>query len=402
MTDIATRIIEFNKGRLPEPLQLKYEAMAESTFRFFRGTCHLFYEDLYQKEDFPDSPPVWICGDMHIENLGSFKGDNRQVYFDLNDFDEAILAPCLWEIARMLTSILLAFDELELPETEALNITGQFIDVYAKTLAKGKTINLDARTADGIVSEFLQQVEKRKQKELLKKRTFLSKKGKLLLSTEYPKHLQLDPDLKAELLSHMEQHLLQNATLLDDYQVKDVVFRLAGTGSLGVKRYVFLLQNKVKTSKYLFLDMKQALPSALKPYVSVKQPQWASEAERVMALKFRMQAVSPALQGCTLFKGDSFVLEEMQPSEDRIDFEQIKNSYKDINRVIVDMAELAASSQLRSTGRQGSAIADKMIALGKNHSWHKPLLKYACAYAEQVKKDFSEYLAFYKKGAFKQ
>jgi hypothetical protein len=74
------------------------------------------------------------------------------------------------------------------------------------------------------------------QKELLKKRTFLSKKGKLLLSTEYPKHLQLDPDLKAELLSHMEQYLLQNDTLLDDYQVKDVVVRLAGTGSLGVKK----------------------------------------------------------------------------------------------------------------------------------------------------------------------
>jgi len=217
MADIAKRIIAFNKGRLPEQLQLKYEAMSEGMFRFFRGTCHLYYEDLdKKKEALPDSPPVWICGDLHIENLGSFKGDNRQVYFDLNDFDEAILAPCLWEIARMLTSILLAFDESELPKTEALNVIMQFIDVYANTLAKGKSINLDARTAEGIVSRFLQQVEKRKQKELLKKRTVLSKKGKLMLSADYAKHIPLNPDLKAELLSHMEQYLRQKATFLDD------------------------------------------------------------------------------------------------------------------------------------------------------------------------------------------
>ena len=375
--------------------------MAESRFRFFRGSGHLFYEDLSKAEHFPVSPPAWICGDMHIENFGSFKGDNRQVYFDLNDFDEAILAPCLWEVVRMLTSILLAFEGLDLPKKEALNVTRQFIDVYAKTLAKGKTVNLDARTAEGIVNQFLLQVEKRRQKELLKKRTVLSKKGKLLLSADYPKHTQLNTDLKAELLAHIEQYLNQRSTLLDDYRVQDVIFRLAGTGSLGVKRYVILLQNKAKSSKCLFLDMKQAAPSSLKPYLGLKQPVWQTEAERVITLKFRMQAVSPALLDSTLFKGDSFVLEEMQPSEDRIDFEQIKNNYKDINRVIVDMAVLAASSQLRSSGRQGSAIADELLTLGKNHAWHQPLLKYASAYAKQVKKDFNEYLTFYKKGAFK-
>ncbi len=375
--------------------------MAESRFRFFRGSGHLFYEDLSKAEHFPVSPPAWICGDMHIENFGSFKGDNRQVYFDLNDFDEAILAPCLWEVVRMLTSILLAFEGLDLPKKEALNVTRQFIDVYAKTLAKGKTVNLDARTAEGIVNQFLLQVEKRRQKELLKKRTVLSKKGKLLLSADYPKHTQLNTDLKAELLAHIDQYLNQRSTLLDDYRVQDVIFRLAGTGSLGVKRYVILLQNKAKSSKCLFLDMKQAAPSSLKPYLGLKQPVWQTEAERVITLKFRMQAVSPALLDSTLFKGDSFVLEEMQPSEDRIDFEQIKNNYKDINRVIVDMAVLAASSQLRSSGRQGSAIADELLTLGKNHAWHQPLLKYASAYAKQVKKDFNEYLTFYKKGAFK-
>src|SRR5579871_154393 len=101
MKPLYQRILDFNEGRLPEMLQKKYAIMATNAFSFYRGTCHLFYEDLNKVKDFPDSPPAWICGDMHIENFGSYKGDNRLVYFDLNDFDEAILAPCLWEASRM-------------------------------------------------------------------------------------------------------------------------------------------------------------------------------------------------------------------------------------------------------------------------------------------------------------
>ena len=85
--NIIKRIKKFNKNREPELLKLKYEALAESPFRFFRGTCHLFYEDLPQKSFILNSPKAWICGDLHLENFGSFKGDNRLAYFDMNDFD---------------------------------------------------------------------------------------------------------------------------------------------------------------------------------------------------------------------------------------------------------------------------------------------------------------------------
>ncbi|HEX3933041.1 MAG TPA: DUF2252 family protein, partial [Puia sp.] len=92
MNRLFDRLHAFNQGLLPEMVQLKYEAMAENAFRFFRGTCHLFYEDLAAAEPLSLSPLAWICGDLHIENFGSYKGDNKLVYFDLNDFDEALLA----------------------------------------------------------------------------------------------------------------------------------------------------------------------------------------------------------------------------------------------------------------------------------------------------------------------
>ena len=89
--DVVKRITTFDQGREPERLAIKYALMRKDAFVFMRGTCHLFYEDL-DPAALPASPLVWCCGDLHLENLGTYKGDNRLVYFDLNDFDEACLA----------------------------------------------------------------------------------------------------------------------------------------------------------------------------------------------------------------------------------------------------------------------------------------------------------------------
>jgi len=93
-TSVAGRIVRFNDGRDPERLRLKYRAMAKSAFAFFRGTCHLFWEDWAGGGILDRAPVAWACGDLHFENFGAFKGDNRLDYFDLNDFDESALAPC--------------------------------------------------------------------------------------------------------------------------------------------------------------------------------------------------------------------------------------------------------------------------------------------------------------------
>jgi len=397
MSSIPERIVAFNKGRLPEMLKLKYESMAESVFRFYRGTCHLFYEDLAKVGNFPGSPVTWICGDLHPENFGSFKGDNRLVYFDLNDFDEAILAPCLWEISRMVTSIFIGFNDLGMDRKDASIVAGKFITCYADTLASGKAISIDPRTASGIVATFLNKVEERKQKELLCKRT-LMKKGKLMLSSEYEKHRLLEKSLKKELEQHINTWIKTSSLDKNGFTATDCVFRLAGTGSIGVKRYLFLLKRGDRKNKYLLLDMKQAMPSSLLPYVTPKQPHWKSEADRVIQIKQRMQNTPPALLGTTFFKGESFVIQEMQPTEDSINFELLKDRYKDIDRVIEDMAVLSGASQLRSSGRQGSSIADELISFGQNSSWYKGLLLYAEKYSMQVRNDYQQYLLAYKGG----
>src|ERR1039457_3074817 len=124
---IVKRIVKFNKYIDPEMLKLKYAAIRESPFRFFRGTCHLYYEDIPKKSFILKSPKSWICGDLHLENFGSFKGDNRLAYFDMNDFDESILGPCLLDVTRLCTSIFLAEDMMEVDKQTCRNLVKIFL-----------------------------------------------------------------------------------------------------------------------------------------------------------------------------------------------------------------------------------------------------------------------------------
>ena len=104
-SDVIDAIFGNNAGRDPERLAMKYAKMAQSPFIFLRGACHLFYDHLPDSPLFGDAPLAWCCGDLHFENFGSYKGDNRLVYFDINDYDEAALAPVTWYLIRLLTSI---------------------------------------------------------------------------------------------------------------------------------------------------------------------------------------------------------------------------------------------------------------------------------------------------------
>jgi len=398
MPDLIDRIKKFNENRIPDIVKLKYEAMSQNAFSFFRGTCHLFYEDLAKVKSFPSSPFTWLCGDLHLENFGSYKGDNHLVYFDLNDFDEGILAPASWEIVRMATSIIVGFDSLGFDAGVAKQTAELYLNTYAETLKTGKAISIDPRIAEGIVCTFLTAVEKRKQKQLLKRLT-VRKKGKLGLLLD-EKHLKIDKPLKKDLEQFVSDWIGKGKYACYDFEVLDSVFRIAGTGSLGVRRYLFLLKSQNTKGKYLFVDMKQALESSLQPYIKATQPQWESEANRVVAIQKRMQNVSPALLGATIFKDESYVLKQMQPTADKIVFSVLKDRYDDIDEVVTDMAKLTVSAQLRSGGRQGSGIADSLIEFGNNSQWKNNLLDYALGYAEQVKKDYQAFLDEYNKGLY--
>lgn len=385
MPDLVERIQQFNRHRKPELLALKYQTMRQNAFAFLRGTCHLFYEDLPAHSPLNVAPPVWICGDLHLENFGTYKGNDRLVYFDINDFDEAALAPCTWDLARFLTSILVAGQSLNIDSTDALALCQNFLTAYTRVLAKGQVGMVSRDTSTGLVKELLDSLKRRKRKDFLEKRT--QKVGKLrqLLLNEKARAIAQSQRDKIEVLLKCWATKQKNPKF---FRLLDAAYRVAGTGSLGLERYILLVEGNGSPNANYLLDLKFGCTSSLQPYLTLPQPQWVTQADRIVTIQQRVQWAPPALLDTVELDGQAYVLRELQPMDDEVNLNQWNGKLRRLRKVIETMAEVTAWGQLLSGGRQGSAIADDLIAFAQNAAWHQPLLDYARTYAIQVEADY--------------
>ncbi|MEH1789833.1 DUF2252 domain-containing protein [Nostoc sp.] len=388
--NIIDRIHRFNQGRNPKLLELKYKAMRSDVFSFYRGTCHLFYEDFPKNSPLNAAPPVWICGDLHLENFGSYKGDNRLVYFDLNDFDEACLAPCTWDVVRFITSVIVGSHALGVNESEALHLSNYFLDTYSNALAKGTARSVEKETASGLVKDLLRSLKDRSRQEFLDQHT-KEKKGKRYLTIDN-KHIMEATEAEQqeirELISNWCKSTQKDA---DFYQVLDVQQRIAGTGSLGLERYAVLVEGKGSPDSNYFLDLKLTQSSSLQPYLTLSQLDWSSQSERVVAIQQRMQGTPPALLGVILDGNKSYVLRELQPVQDRVSLQAWDGKLGRLEKLMQTMGKVTAWDQLRSSGRQGSAIADDLIKFAHLSNWRNHILEYAISYSKQVELDYQEF-----------
>lgn len=400
MTTAANKIKQFNGGRNPKLLKQKYQNMRSNAFVFYRGACHLFYQDLPAQSFLEQSPASWICGDLHLENFGSYKASNRIIYFDINDFDEGILAPCLFDVARVLTSIVLAADvSLNIDAKAAVQLCKNFSDSYAKTLQEGSARLMAENLAQGSLKDFLETIHNRKRKDFINSRTEKNN-GKRQLLIDNKRIIEISSSEKQQIAKTIEAWA-KNQKNPDFYHVLDVGYRIAGTGSLGLERYVLLLEGNGE-GEHCLLDMKIANPSCLNPYVQLKQPGWENEAERIVQIQKRMQLFPLALLNRVEFQQRWFVLKELQPSQDSMDFKDCKGNMEKLDSVISTFAAITAWDQLRSSGRQGSAIADELIAFGHSVAeWRENLLDYSINYAKKVQQDYKEYCEAYDAGYFK-
>jgi uncharacterized protein (DUF2252 family) len=396
--DLVKEIRRYNAGRDPERLRLKYRRMRSDPFAFLRGTCHLFYARLPVRGIFRSAPPAWCCGDLHLENFGSYKGDNRLVYFDLNDFDEAVLAPASWDPVRLLTSVRVGADGLGLAADAVQDLCDAFVAGYAQALGAGKALWIEPQTARGLVFDLLDGLKQRRRIDFLDSRT-VAKGGERMLRVDGRKALPATKRQHRQVEGFMESFAATQEHP-GFFRVRDIARRIAGTGSLGVDRYVVLVEGKGSPDGNYLLDLKQALPSSLVPPPDIAQPRWRSEAERIVAVQHRMQAVSAAFLRPVDLGGRSYVLRGLQPAEDRIVLDGARQKASDIRGVVSTMGRLLAWSQLRSAGRQGSADADALIAYAQGEKWQRRLQDAAVEMAARTLKDAAAFNAAYDGGAF--
>jgi uncharacterized protein (DUF2252 family) len=394
-TDVVSRVDAFNSDREPERLAVKYAAMRTSPFAFFRGTCHLFYEDL-DTGALPPSPLVWCCGDLHLQNFGTYKGDNRLVYFDINDFDEACLAPASWEVVRLLSSIVVAGEDLGIPARTQSAWMRALTGGFAAALSSGKARWIERATASGQIRELLLELKARKRRKFLDRRApVMQKNGRRRLLIDGKRTLALLPGQRKMLDAAIAKFAAAEAEP-GFFRILDAARRVAGTGSLGLERYVLLVEGRGSPDGNFLLDFKHEPGSCLAMVCAElpPQPKWKSEAERVAVTQHDVQANAPALLRPVLWKGRSFLLHELAPTSDRLEIERWRDAPDDgqVEASLRAMGQIVGWGFLRSSARRGAALPVELMEFGRNaRPWEGALIE--CA-RECARRNKQQYEAF--------
>ena len=399
--DIVAAIRQRDQKLDPARLAMKYQAMRTDVFAFFRATCALFHARLPKLGKLARTPPAWSCGDLHLENFGTFRAGNGLVYFDLNDFDEALLAPCSFDVLRLATSIAVARASLGIDAGRAQALMQAVVEAYGKALRKGQASWIERDTASGPIGKLVSGLKGKSRQQLLDKRTEMSGKSRKI-RIDGTRALEAPLSEQARVARLLEGWAGKHAAALGRsekfYEVEDVALRIAGLGSLGLERYVVLVRGTDEGMR--LLDLKRARPAAALKAVPQRQPAWPSEAERVFAIQTRMQARSPADLAVIVDRSRSYLLRELQPREDRLNLAQLASQPGGLETAVQSFGQLTAWAQLRSAGRQGSAPADDLVTFGGKGKWQEPMLDMASQCAALAQADWRTFVKAYDAGVF--
>jgi len=396
MENPVRRILDYNRNREAAYIRFKYQALAESPYRFFRGTAHLFYDDFPKHSSLRDAPATWLCGDLHLENFGSYKSAKRLVYFDINDFDEAWFGPCSLDLTRMLTSIVLSGRAFGYSIKAVRRLCELFMKTYAAELAKAHASRLEHATSTGIIEAYFATLKRRKREQFIGKRTVLKKrKPKLMVDNE--KFFPIKKS-KADAIRQAIRNWAKERDNPEFFEVHDVVYRQAGTGSLGLRRYAILVEGNGYPKNYI-LDLKEQVDSSLQVYFPSKAKLGNKSSDRIVAIQRRMQDRSSAFLSSLRIGKTNYVLKELQPLEDRINLQALSRKKEDLEEYIRSTACLLAWAQLRSSGLGGSATADVLIVFSEKKKLHRQCVEYAMMYAGKVEQDFELFKAYHQQKA---
>jgi uncharacterized protein (DUF2252 family) len=388
MASVLKRINAYNSAVSAPLREIKWNALKENPFRFYRGTCHLFAEDFAKQYKTKAKIKAWNCGDLHFENFGSYKGENRIVYFDLNDFDESVLACPEIDVTRFITSIVVAASQMKVTAISLHKTLHDVMAAYVTTLQKSKALMLEGEVAHGEFKKYFERLDTFDRESFINKRTY-KQKGALLLKSDNVHLMQLDDDRKAAVYEGLGPLLEINR--FRHFVFVDAAFRLAGTGSLGLERYCVLCYSKKKGKHYL-LDIKEARASCYSDFVKIKQPRFKNEAERIITTGYQMQFNSPAFTSAVSIGNKWFVVKELQFLEDRMSLDSFGKDFGTLSEVAMEMAVLMAYAQIRSSGHMGASTADDLRRFADKRQWQEDIIELSGDLAKRNNKYYKEFM----------
>ena len=372
-----------------ELLALKRRKMMQSAFAWYRGAGDQFYARWLKPALKIAAPSVWLNGDLHLENFGTYRGDNRLTYFDIGDFDDACRGPAVIDLLRFVTGIMVAAPQLGLSRKDARALATHGLERYRLALADGKARWLERRTARGAIGDLLIDLERRSQADLLEKRTIL-KNGKRRLRFDTGKALKLGKAEAAAVIKALDRFARKRAHP-GFFDVLDVAQRVAGLGALGRPRYVVLIKGNGGKDGQALIDLKAQPGSSLIRALAKarhRQPDFGNEARRVVAVEYHLQAAAPAFLTDLRIGNQAFTFRELQPDQDKLEIAHLAGDAARREEAIGAMGDLIAWAQLRASGWRDGATIDDLMGWADARSWAtdsaRPLLALADAAAGAV------------------
>lgn len=385
-------------GRL---LPVKYARMSLSPFAFFRGSAAVMASDLSLTAN--TGCFVQLCGDAHVQNLGWFETPDGRIVFDMNDFDETIRGPWEWDVKRMATSLLLAGYESEHNTAACISACESFLATYCDAMAElaGQPILLAARhqlhrlASNLAAGPALEQAKRATPMELRKRYTIQDKRGRTIF-LESDRLWRVHGDEARHVLSSLPRY---RKTLPDDRQhffdffsVRDVAFKIVGTGSVGLRDYVVLMEGNGPQDP-LFLQIKEEAASIYQQYLGTNSA-YRHGGRRVADGQHRIQPISDLLLGWTSIEGRHYLVRQLNDHKGTIEMASLRG------KGLSDLAIVGGHLLARGHARSGDALSIANY-MGSGSRIVRSLSKYAEAAAEATIHDFQKFKNAIKSGTLK-
>ena len=329
--DILSILKKGNIGRQQDLVPLRMGRMAASPFAFLRGAAAVMAHDLAKTPSMGFN--VILDGDAHINNFGIYGTAQRDLVFDLNDFDEAVIGPWEWDLKRLTASVNVAGRENGLNAKERDIAVMQAVAGYQQKVAQlEKMGTLDIwylhsypgqenilrkvpAKAQAVIEKVVRKALRSDNRSLLMKMAEKNTEGKWQFREDPPILTRVNSALRNKIISALDQYSQtlsrERRYMLSAYRVADVAHRVVGVGSVGTRVYLALLIGKGDNDP-LFLQVKEATDSAYAPYVTSWTPEYQHAGQRVVIGQRAIQASTDVMLGWTDMDGRPYYVRQMK------------------------------------------------------------------------------------------
>ncbi|MCX4509623.1 MULTISPECIES: DUF2252 domain-containing protein [Streptomyces] len=406
----------------PAAFRVKFRKMAASAFAFYRGSASLFYADLEREQH---SGPyldertsrVWIHGDLHAENFGTYMDSNGRLIFNVNDFDEAYVGPFTWDLKRLSASLALIGYTKALSDEQITELVRVYAAAYRErvhalaTGAKNDEVppfTLD--TAEGPLLEALHSARSLTRFGLLDSMTEIRDFERRFAGGGGS--IELDAATRYKVLAAFDGYLetLPESSLTrpDSYRVKDVVGRRGiGIGSAGLPSYNILLEgNSDALENDVVIYMKQAQTPAVSRHITDERVRdyFQHEGHRTVISQRALQAHSDPWLGWTELDGSGQLVAEVSPYAVDLDWSDIDDP-EEIAAVVADLGRATATMHAAADDESGHSLVpfsteraiDAAIAADED-GFAELLVDFAHSYGARARADHQIFVDLFRNG----